>query len=226
MRGLLTCAVSGRKVTCAKVKGRYIYLTARDPANKDKVIWVKEETVLQQLKAVLHSFAMPEALLAEYLDYIKRTHEAEKDLHRASVKELRVEDSNLTQKLNRLTDLMIEGHIRSKIFESQEQGNQPTASGDKLHLWKITSTRMSKFKDALCKVIGLAANSYDLFESSKTDEKRGILGFVFLNLQLEGTTLRYDLRKPFEQLAKLPNNPEWRPLRDSNPCYYRERVMS
>src|SRR5277367_2296504 len=73
-----------------------------------------------------------------------------------------------------------------------------------------------QFKDALCKIIGLAANSYDLFESSKTDEKRGLLGFVFLNLRLEGPTLRYDLRKPFDQLAKLPNNPEWRAGQDES----------
>ena len=94
------------------------------------------------------------------------------------------------------------------------------------HLLEDNVMADDQFKDALCKVIGLAAKSYDLFESSKTDEKRGLLGFVFLNLKLEGPTLRYDLRKPFDQLAKLPNNPEWRPLRDSNPCYYRERVMS
>jgi len=65
-------------------------------------------------------------------------------------------------------------------------------------------------KDALSKIISMIANSYDLFESSKTDERRSLLGFVFLNLKLEGPTLRYDLRKPFEQFAKLPNNPEWR----------------
>jgi len=43
-----------------------------------------------------------------------------------------------------------------------------------------------QFKEALSKVISLAAKSYDLFESSKTDEKCGLLGFVFLNLKLEG----------------------------------------
>jgi hypothetical protein len=73
-----------------------------------------------------------------------------------------------------------------------------------------------KFKDAISKVLSLTAKSYDLFESSKTDEKRGLLGFVFLNLQLEGATLRYTLRKPFEQFAQLPNNPEWRAGQDKS----------
>lgn len=55
-----------------------------------------------------------------------------------------------------------------------------------------------------------------MFESSKTDEKRGLLGFVFSNLELEGATLRYTLIKPFEVFAQLPTNPEWRPLRPAN----------
>ena len=70
------------------------------------------------------------------------------------------------------------------------------------------------FKDALSKVLALASKSYDLFEGSKTDEKRGLLGFVFSNLKLEGSTLRYTLRKPFEQFAQLPNNQEWRANED------------
>lgn len=73
-----------------------------------------------------------------------------------------------------------------------------------------------KFKDALSKIISLAAKSYDLFERSKTDEKRGIIGFVFSNIQLEGATLRYTLRNPFTVFSQLPNNPKWRALVDSN----------
>ncbi len=186
---------------------------------------VKEEAVLQQLKDVLHSFAIPEDLLAEYLDYIKRTHEAEKELHHAKIKELQAEHSNLTQKLNRLTDLMIDGHLDPDIFEAKNK-EISLRKRELACILEEGDQADEKFKDALCKIISLAAKSYDLFQSSKTDEKRGLLGFVFLNLKLEGATLRYDLRKPFEQFAKLPNNPEWRPLRDLNPCYCRERAMS
>jgi hypothetical protein len=57
------------------------------------------------------------------------------------------------------------------------------------------------FKDVSSKTIALAANSYDLFESSKTDEKRGSLGLVFLNLKFEEPILRYSLRNPFHPFA-------------------------
>ena len=74
----------------------------------------------------------------------------------------------------------------------------------------------SKFKDAMCDILTLVSKSYDLFESSKTDQRRQLLGFVFGNLKLEGSSLRYILRKPFEVFSDLPNNPEWRAGQDES----------
>lgn len=225
LRGLITCATSGRKVTCSLQKGRYVYLMPRDPANKDNILWVKEDVVMQQIRDVLHSFALPDDLLAEVLDYIKRSHEAEKELHLDSLRELRTESNALTIKLNRLTDLLIEGHIDPKVYDLKHQ-EMLLRQRELTCILSDNHTADDKFKDALSNVIRLVAKTYDLFGSSNTEEKRSLLGFVFSNLQLEGATLRYTLRKPFDIFTQLPNNPEWRPLRDSNPCYYRERVMS
>jgi DNA invertase Pin-like site-specific DNA recombinase len=213
LRGLVTCAVSGRKATCSLQKGRYVYLMARDPANPAKKVWVKEESVLQQLDNVLRSFALPEEFVAMALDYIKSSHEAEKELHLARIKELRIEDSNLADKSNRLMDLMIEGHVEQKLFEAKNK----EITFRRREIACILDDNIvadEKFKDALCKILSLVAISGDLFESSKTDEKRGLLGFVFSNLQLEGPILRYTLRKPFEVFAQLPHNPEWRATED------------
>ena len=52
------------------------------------------------------------------------------------------------------------------------------------------------------------------------------IDFVFSNLELDGQKLRFTLRKPFDLFVKLSEGQEWRPLRDSNPCYRRERAMS
>ncbi|MDD3289164.1 MAG: recombinase family protein [Alphaproteobacteria bacterium] len=223
LRGLITCASSGRKATCALQKGRYVYLMARDPNDKDKVLWVKEDVVIEQIMTVLRSFSLHEDLLVDVIDYIRRSHEAEKEMHMESLRELRAESSNLTIKLNRLTDLLIEGHIEPKLYDlkHQEMFLRQRELGCILN---DNHSADDKFKEALSNVIKLVGKTYDLFGSSNTAEKRSLLGFVFSNLKLEGPTLRYTLRKPFDVFAKLPNNPEWRPLRDSNPCYYRERV--
>ncbi len=215
LRGLITCAVSGRKATCSLQKKRYVYLMTRDPANQDKKIWVKEDVVINQLLEVFKSFKLPDDLLADILDYIKRSHEAEKELNHASVKQLQIENNNLTQKLNRLTDLLIEGHIEQKIYDAKRK-EIAFRKDEILCILKDNNGADDKFKDALCNIISLAAKGADSFESSKTDQKRGLIGFVFSNLKLEGSSLRYTLRKPFEVFAQLPHNPEWRALEDLN----------
>jgi hypothetical protein len=69
-----------------------------------------------------------------------------------------------------------------------------------------------QFKIALSSLITLASHAYDLFESSTIDEKRQLLGYVFSNLELEGATLRFSLRKPFNLFADLATCQEWLPL--------------
>ncbi len=83
-------------------------------------------------------------------------------------------------------------------------------------MWNMGTVMAQSYTDQLSKVISLAARSYDLFQSSNTDEKRAMLGFVFSNLELEGATLRFTLRKPFEQFSKIATTPEWRAGQDKS----------
>ncbi len=188
LRGLVTCAVSGRKATCSRVKGKYVYLRAFDPASPSRILWIKEEAVLAQLLDVFRSFTLPEDMLAEVLDYIRATHEIEKEHHHARVKEAHIERTNLAGKLDRLTDLLIEGHLTEDIYKQKhrEISQRLLAMGnDSLDV----DAANLKFKKALSNIVTLMSNAYDLFMSSNVEDKRKLLGFVFENLQLKGSTL-------------------------------------
>ena len=62
----------------------------------------------------------------------------------------------------------------------------------------------------------MASRAYGIFESSTTDEKRQLIGYVFSNLELEGEKLRYTLRTPFNLFTDLASCKEWLPGPDSN----------
>ena len=215
LRGLITCAVSGRKVTCDLKKGRYVYLVTRDPANPNKKQWIKERTVLRQIEAAINSFAIPDKFLAEIIDYVRTSHEAEKAFHYEQVRALNVEKNALTAKLNRLTDLLLEGHIMKEVYDSKYKEICQRRDEISRLLTGNDKGDMS-FKGTLSDIVALMTKTPILFRSSKTDEKRHLLGLVFSNLQLEGATLRYTLRKPFDVFAKVPTTSEWRALEDSN----------
>lgn len=209
LRGLVTCAVSGRKVSCELHKGRYVYLMTRRPDDPTKKMWVKEEVVLEQIKAVLRSITLPDDLLASVLDYIRDSHEAEKAFHHKRLASLRDESESLTTKLDRLTDMLISQRITTAEYDR----NRKTLVDRQQEVGRLLAESHeadNQFKIALSGLVSLASKAVDLFESSEPAEKRAIIGFVFQNLQLEGETLHFSLRKPFDLLANLAGCQEWR----------------
>ena len=64
--------------------------------------------------------------------------------------------------------------------------------------------------------------AYELFESSKIEQKRKLINYVFSNLELNGVTLRYSLRKPFDLMVDCSTRSEWLGLLDTlrTPEYY------
>jgi len=121
--------------------------------------------------------------------------------------------------------LLVDGHIEAELYKAKNA--EITMRRQELaFILKDNTDADSKFKDAMCDILTLVSKSYDLFESSKTDQRRQLLGFVFGNLKLEGVTLRYTLRKPFEVFSDLPNNPEWRPLLDTIRTHFRNDVLN
>ena len=215
LRGLITCAASGRKVTCSLQKGRYIYLMTRNPANPDQKLWIKEAVVLRQIREVFASFAMSEEALPEMLAYVRKSHEMEKTFHHEHVRTLQLEKNTLTGKLDRLTDLLLEGDISKEVYD-RKHGEIVTRRDDINQQLAASDTGDAEVKMAISFIVSLVAKTPRLFESSKIEEKRKLLGLVFSNLQMEGSTLRYTLRKPFDLFAGTLNRQEWCALVDSN----------
>jgi site-specific DNA recombinase len=121
LRGMVKCAASGRTVSCDLKKGKFIYLIARDPANPEKKIWIREETVLAQVRDVIQSLHIPDDLLADIVDYMRQTHEAEKVHHQENIKRLNTESAELTQKLDRLTDCLLDQSITKDMYSKKHQ---------------------------------------------------------------------------------------------------------
>ena len=65
-------------------------------------------------------------------------------------------------------------------------------------------------------LLDLSSRAYELFQSSKVDQKRQLLNFVLSNLRLEGKELLYDLKKPFDSMLVCAENKDWLPRLDSN----------
>ena len=78
------------------------------------------------------------------------------------------------------------------------------------------------FKITVNTVFSIASMAYELFESSKIVKKRKLINYVFSNLELEGVTLRYSLKKPFDLMVDCTTYNDWLGIVDTlrTPIYY------
>jgi hypothetical protein len=67
----------------------------------------------------------------------------------------------------------------------------------------------SNFKTTIITAFQLANKASELFESSKTSEKRELINFVFSNLSMNGDKLVFIMRKPFDMFLKTNDRLEW-----------------
>jgi hypothetical protein len=57
------------------------------------------------------------------------------------------------------------------------------------------------YRTTLESLISVASRAADIFERSKTEQKRELIAFVFSNLRLRGKKLEYSLRSPFDLMV-------------------------
>jgi hypothetical protein len=72
------------------------------------------------------------------------------------------------------------------------------------------------FRATLETLISVASRAADIFERSKTEQKRQLVAFVFSNLKLRGKKLEFSLRSPFDLMVNRATYAEWLGNLDSN----------
>lgn len=215
LRGLIKCAVSGRKVSCDIKKGKHVYLISRDPSDPEQKIWAKEDMVMDQIRDVFKSIQIPEAVMLEIVDQLKKSHESEKQYHQVSVESLSKENILVTKRLDALLDEYLDKSITKDMYD-RKHGQLIQRRQEVHELLERHHAGDEQFRIAVTTLVTLASKAAELFDRSQTDEKRQLIGYMFSNLKLEGGKLRYALKKPFNLFVDLASYKEWLPDQDSN----------
>ncbi len=217
-RSLIKCVVTGRTVSSDRKeakKNKNTYLVTWSPDDIKKKIYVPEDQILKQVSDVFKSIAVPKSMLDEITSYLQQSHEAEKQYHGQKLISLRKEKDSIKDKINRLLDLHLERVISKEEYHSKKEDLERQLAKVKTEQ-EMHENADGGFKDAVVTAFNLANKASELFESSKTSEKRELINFVFSNLSLRGKELEYTLRQPFDMMVNLSTRSEWLPRKDSN----------
>jgi site-specific DNA recombinase len=112
-------------------------------------------------------------------------------------------------------DMLLDGIITRDDFERQKLRLRDQQIDIETQMQSCREGDDS-FKESMLFLLDIASEAHGIFTGSTIDEKRQLLNFVFANLKLNGTTLCYSLKKPFDQFIKCTDRQEWRPRQDSN----------
>ena len=66
-----------------------------------------------------------------------------------------------------------------------------------------------EYRTTLESLISLASRAAELFERSKTEQKRQLIALVFSNLWLRGKKLELSLRSPFDLMVNRVDHSSW-----------------
>lgn len=66
-----------------------------------------------------------------------------------------------------------------------------------------------EFRTTLESLISVASRAAEIFERSKTEQKRQLIAFVFSNLKLRDRKLEFSLRPPFDLMVNRSDYSSW-----------------
>lgn len=153
---------------------------------------------------------MPHEILEKVTERLQQSHEAEKEFHANKVAALKTEEVSIKAKINRLLDIYLENGITEKIYTETQARLDKQLADVRMEIDSHEEAD-SNFKHTLVTAFKLANKASQLFESSKTHEKRELVNFLFSNLTLRGRKLEYSLRKPFDCMVNLHKRSSWLP---------------
>lgn len=214
-RGLLRCKYCGCSYTSYIKKERYIYLRPQGKGDC-QCKPVREEVALAQVNAVFRAIHMPQTLVAEIREYLKKSHESKIEYQDQVIASLRKDYDATKRKLDKLLDLLIAESITQSTYDTKVY-ELKSRLREIEHRLSAHSEAGDTFNYTLSVLVGLTSKAEQCFARANIEQKRKLLTLIFANLEMQGATLCYSLRKPFDVLAELPQSEEWRTRRDSNP---------
>jgi len=207
-KGLIKCAVSDRLVSSDLKKGKYVYLICRDPKDSEKKLFIKEETILEQIIDVFKSLQIPDELFKTLQEHLLRSANCEQEFHAKQIKYFQQEDHKLQTQLDNLLNMRLLESITQDMYDKKASELRQKQREINVEL-KLHNQADEKFSITLTSLISLASRAYEIFESSKIAEKRQLINFMFSNLMLKGEKLEYTLNEPFHLFSKPTSHNEW-----------------
>lgn len=200
LRGLIRCGLTNQMCICEIKKNRYIYIFCYHADGSRQ--YVPEQNILNDLASILNRIHLPDNIVAELKEELKKAKANERKYCRDAVVKLKKEQETLKDKLDHLFDLRLDGELDRETFDTKRNELQLKVNRVKNKILAHEKADES-FNSTLLELLDIATEAGYLFSRSQNIElKRFLLKFVFKNLWLTEGKLTYELNFPFEMFEE------------------------
>ena len=204
LRGLVRCGKCGCSMSPETAKGKYVYYSCTNAKKElcNEKVYIPEKDLLKPVYEVLEAFErIPQERIDEIVAGLKKSSEAKNSYNRQSVNALTQEYNDLQTKIEKLLDLLIDSSITKDEYDKKLKELKERQHDINLQTEDHTKADESYYITA-GRVLSLAKNAKNLFESSEIPEKRAILNFLLQNFIVNGKNPHFTLRVPFLQILQ------------------------
>ena len=196
LRGLIRCGLTNQMCVCEIKKKKYTYIFCYHADGSR--CYVSEQKVLNDIETVLHRIRLPENIVEELKEELKKVKSHERQYCRQETIKLRAEQDKFKNQLDTLFDLRLDGELDRETFDIKR--NEIQLKINRLKNKIIAHEKADEsFNNTLLELLDIATDAGYLFSHSRNIElKRFLLRFVFRTLTLTEGKLTYELNFPFE----------------------------
>lgn len=208
-KGLLTYEKTGRLMSGDIKKNKYVYYYSPKLNNSPSAL-INEKVVLKEVEKVFHKIKVPQKSLEGIRERLKCTHEAKKEFHNQQISSIQSKYKKNQSRLDILMDMRLEQSITKDEYDKKAYTLKQEQT-DLEHQMKDLNKADDKFSITLNYLLDLSSRAYELFKSSKTEQKHKLVRFVFSNLSWDGEKVVYNLQSPFDVMVKCQSHSDWLP---------------
>lgn len=202
-KGLIKCPKCGCTVTPDIKKSKYIYLKPNTKKGCD-CKQINENVANDIVSRVFKSMSISTETLQPYIEALKARFKESGEIQAKEKLGLTKYLTVLDRRLDRLKNAYLDGDFTREEYLSEKQNIEVEQKTLEKRIAEL-STDNKEIGITLEYLLDLVSRLNSLYESSRIDKKRRILKLVFSNFFLNGSSLSYELKRPFDMFVKRSN---------------------
>ena len=140
---------------------------------------------------------------------MNEVHQGKVETHNREFENITLEQKNLTTMMDNLYMDKLKGRITESEYDRFYTSLREKATELTVRLEQLQEAEENYFITAKC-VLKVVNRAYELFLSSKVEEKRQLIKLILSNLRLDGEKIVWDVQKPFDLIIKTTDSKRWR----------------